>query len=76
MGKSLVTESCCGTYATLRRTRDNGCPSSRTRPWVDGTSPNAAFTSVDLPAPFGPTTAANAAEGMSTVTPESTFRPP
>ena len=37
--------------------RDRSVPATRISPAVDGCSPAIAFTKVDLPAPFGPTTA-------------------
>ena len=54
------TFSVCGTNETPSRTMREGIscvtspPSRRTSPSLTGSSPKIAFSSVDLPAPFGP----------------------
>jgi hypothetical protein len=65
----------CGTYASPRPTRALGrsfvtsSPSNSTRPDEHLSSPTAARSSVVLPAPLCPITAATPSEGTSMLTP-------
>jgi hypothetical protein len=56
-GKSQSTLARWGTYAMRARARSTGWPNTLTSPESRGVTPRAAFSRVDLPAPFGPTMA-------------------
>ena len=69
------TSSTCGTYPTpARATSSGGRPvmsrsPANTRPDDSRTTPTSAFSRVDLPDPFGPTTEATDPGATETETP-------
>jgi hypothetical protein len=72
----------CGTCETpIARMRDgcspqSDCPFSCTSPFRGWSSPLTARSTVDLPAPFGPTMQQTDPSGTSSSTPWSTSPPP
>ncbi len=53
-----------------------GAPQTSTLPALARTSPQAIFTSVDLPAPFGPSSPTSCPSSTSRSTPESAVTRP
>src|SRR5437899_7443988 len=66
----------CGTYPICARPRRGVSPRMRTAPTDGRTRPSSSFSSVDLPAPLGPTVAVKLPGRTLKVAPLQTVRPP
>jgi hypothetical protein len=74
-GKSASRASVCGTYPVPERASAGALPSTRAVPPSTGTKPRIDLISVDLPAPFGPTSASFCPAASSMLTSVSTGLP-
>ncbi len=66
----------CGTYPMRALARPAGWPSTKTLPEAGRRSPSITFSSVLLPAPFGPRTATSSPSSMEKLTSLRMVRPP